>query len=146
MDNNFDFKQVPNGWVLCYISACNRKEECMRYQFCLSAPDKLTKTQCVLPTVLKKSECPHFMPIRIVKAAKGFHHIFDEVKEKHHAAMRVEMARYLGAGGSFYRYRNGEKLLMPEQQEWIRKMFQRYGYSEEVVFDDYEDVYRFYKK
>ena len=63
--------------------------------------------------------------------------------EKHHARMRAEISRYLGGGGTFYRYRNGETPLMPEQQEWIKQLFARYGYTEEVVFDEYKDVYRF---
>ena len=143
MDKSFNFKDVPYNWALCYIAECSRKAECMRYQMCASAPDDVTKNPCVLPTVLKKKACPHFHPIKVVRAAVGFHHIFDEVKEKHHAQMRAEMAGYLGAGGTFYRYRNGERLLMPEQQEWIERMFRRYGYTEEIRFDSYKDVYRF---
>lgn len=34
---------------------------------------------------------------------------------------------------------------MPEQQEWIKKIFRDFGYTEEIVFDDYKDVYRFCK-
>lgn len=134
---------MPFNWVLCYISECSRKEECMRYQVCLKAPDKVTRNICVLPTVMRRETCPYFHPIKIVRAAIGFRGIFHEVKERHHAAMRAEIAAYLGGGGTFYRYRNGNKPLMPEQQEWIRKLFRKYGYSEEVEFDDYEDLYRF---
>lgn len=25
MEKNFDFKQVPNGWALCFLDACDRK-------------------------------------------------------------------------------------------------------------------------
>ena len=143
MGKNFDFRQVPFNWALCYISECGRKEDCMRYQVCLSAPDGVTKNPCVLPTVMRKENCPHFHPIQVVRAAVGFQHIFAEVKEKHHASMRSEMAKYLGSGGTFYRYRNGERLLMPEQQEWIKNMFRRYGYTEEIEFDNYKNIYRF---
>ena len=143
MDKTFDFKGIPYGWAFCYISECSRKEECMRYQVCKIAPDDRTKNPCVLPTVMRAESCPHFHPVQVVRAAAGFRHIFAEVKEKHHASMRAKMASYLGSGGTFYRYRNGEKLLMPEQQEWIKKLFLRYGYTEEVVFDSYKDVYRF---
>ena len=101
---SFDFNQVPYNWALYYISECSRKEECMRYQVCKLAPIGLTRNNCVLPTVMNKKECPHFTPIQVVRAAVG------EVKEKHHAAMRRELAGYLGGGGTFYRYRNGERL------------------------------------
>lgn len=137
------YGDVPYGWALCYIKECTKKEECMRYQVCNIVPVGVTKNACVLPNVLRLSDCPHFHPIQVVRAAAGFRNIFSEVKEKHHASMRSEISHYLGSGGTFYRYRNGERLLMPEQQEWIKKLFLRYGYTEEVVFDEYKNVYRF---
>lgn len=143
MEKTFDFNQVPFEWTLCYVSECSRKDECLRYQVCQQAPESLTTNRCVLPTVLNKDTCPHFKPIHIVKAAVGFVHLFDEVKAKHRAKMHSELYEHLGGGGSYYRYRKGTRLLMPEQQEWIRNMFRRYGYTEEVVFDDYRNVYRF---
>ena len=138
-----DFSMVPYKWALCCLSECSLQEKCMRYQMCLLAPDDITTSFCVLPTVMKQEKCPYFHPIEIVHAAAGFRGIFSEVKERHHADMRAEMAEFLGGGGTFYRYRNGERLLMPEQQEWIKDMFRRYGYTEEIVFDEYKDVYRF---
>lgn len=144
MDKTFNYNQVPYGWTLCYIHECSRKDECMRYQVCKLAPKGVTKNSCVLPTVMQMDSCPHFHSIEVVHAAVGFRNIFSEVKEKHHASMRAELAGYLGGGGTFYRFRNGERLLMPEQQEWIAKMFRHYGYTEEVIFDDYKNVYRFH--
>ena len=142
MEKDFDFSQITYYWSLCYIAECSRKEECMRYQVQLLAPQEMTHHSCVLPTVMQKDECPHFHPIQKVRAAVGFRKIFAEVKEKDHAPMRYELAQYLGRGGSFYRYRNGERLLMPNQQEWIKNLFRRYGYTEEVCFDGYKEVYK----
>ena len=139
MDRDFDYNKLPNGWALCYLTECSRKEECMRYQACLSVP--YTRNQCVLPTVLRKVKCPYFHPIRKVRVTKGFRHIFKDVKERNHSAMRSRIANYLGRGGTYYRYRNGEKPLMPKQQEWIPQLFHRYGYTDEVVFDSHETVY-----
>lgn len=90
----FNFSQVLYNWALCYISECSLKEECMRYQVCKLAPDGLTRNNCVLPTVMNKKECPHFLLIQVVRAAVGFSRIFAEVKEQHHAAMRREIAGY----------------------------------------------------
>jgi hypothetical protein len=47
--------------------------------------------------------------------------------------MRAKIAEYLGGGGRYYRYRNGTKLLMPEQQQWIRNLFKRYGYLQVIA-------------
>ena len=139
MDKDFDYSKIPYNWAMCYLSECSRKDECLRYQVCLST--QCTKNQCVLPTALRKGECPYFHPIRKVRVAIGFRNIFSEVKERDHSAIRRKIANYLGRGGTYYRYRNGERELSPKQQEWIRQLFRRYGYTDEVVFDRYETIY-----
>lgn len=143
MEESMKFNDVPFGWALCCVNECTKKADCLRYQMCCKVPDGVTKSVCVLPNVLKLSDCPHFHPMKVERVALGFRNIFAEVKEKHHARMRAEISRYLGGGGTFYRYRNGETPLLPEQQEWIKQLFARYGYTEEVVFDEYKDMYRF---
>ena len=143
MNKSFDFSQVPDNWAICHLADCARCDECMRYQAFMAAPKNITQHQCVLPAALSKKSCPHFHPIEIVRAAKGFRHIFDEIKAKHQAEVRHRLIAYLGSESSYYRYRNGSRMLMPEQQEWIRKLLEHYGYTETLEFDAYEDVYRF---
>lgn len=143
LDENFNFSDVPEDWTLCYVSECGRRDECMRYQVQLKAPRKLTQCPCVLPTVLKGKSCPHFMPIRLVQAAAGFKDIFREVKAVDLPMMRERIKQYLGGNGTYYLYRNGKKLLMPEQQAWIRRFFKRCGYDENVEFEEYRNVYLF---
>lgn len=141
MDKDFDFKQIPHYWPLCYLSDCDRKEECMRYQACLQAPDKTLHRPCVLPTALKRTSCPSFHPIQKIRVAVGFRHIFNKVLAKDIAEMRSKMREYLGNKSAFYMYRKGKRQLTPRQQEWICQLFRRYGYTHEVVFDEYKYIY-----
>lgn len=143
MDNDFDFSQVPFNWPLCYISQCPRHSECLRYQAHQHAPRQMTTHPCVMPTVLEHDSCPHFHPIRKVRAAKGFRNIISELKEKDLHAIRVEMTIYLGSKTTYYKYKNGVKLLMPRQQEWVKRLLLRHGYTDEIRFDFYRDVYQF---
>ena len=143
MDKDLNFSMVPHGWALCYLGECKRKEECMRYQMGMLAPEDLTRTTCILPTVLKQKVCPHFHPIKKVRMAAGFQKMFDELKTKHQAVIRMKLNSYLGHGGTYYRYRNGDNLLTPEQQEWIKKLLRRYGYTEDDIFDSYREEYQF---
>ena len=143
MDKDFDFKQVPYGWAMCYVAACPRKDECLRYQVYLSSPKFCTMNNCVMPNALLKKTCPHFHPISKMRVAVGFRHIFNKVLANDIAAMRSELAAFLGCRATFYRYRRGDQPLNLRQQKWIQEMFRRYGYTDEVTFDKYEDVYVF---
>ena len=142
MDKDLNFGIVPHGWTLCFLGECKRKEECMRYQMCLLAPEETTRQTCVLPTVLRRKVCPHFHPIKKVRMAAGFEKICDEIKAKHEAAIKAKLMAYLGARSTYYRYRKGERSLTPEQQEWILKLLRRYGYTEGIEFDSYREEYQ----
>ena len=143
MDKDFNFSQVPRSWALCYVSECPRKEDCLRYQACLAAPPIKYFGKCVMPNALVQKECPMFRPIQKTQVALGFRHIFNDVKANDVAQMRAELAAYLGCVATFYRYRNGERPLNPRQQQWIKDMFRRHGYSDDVPFDEVKDVYLF---
>ena len=143
MDSDFNFKQVPRNWSLCYLSECPRHDECLRYQACLHAPDGRVYHRCILPSVLRRGDCQHFRPVEKVRAAVGFRNIFGKVLAKDITDMRKEMTAYLGSRATFFRYQRGDLLLLPAQQEWIQQMFRRYGYTDEVTFDGYRDMYVF---
>lgn len=143
MQNDFDFSQVPFNWPLCYLSQCPRHEECLRYEAHQHAPKQVTTHPCVMPTALEHNPCPHFHPIRKVRAAAGFSRLFAELKEKHLYDFRHSLTVYLGGETAYYRYKKGTRFLMPKQQEWIRQTLHRLGYTEEVQFDSYQDIYIF---
>ena len=146
IEQDFDFRQVPKTWALCYIGECKRKKECMRYQLQLLATDETYCRPCILPTVMRDGKaCQHFHPIEKVRAAAGFKKILTEVKEKHRASIRLKLISYLGPGGTFYRYRNGKSLLMPEQQKWIVNLLREYGYTDGIEFDGYKELYRYFR-
>ena len=75
--------------------------------------------------------------------AYGFKLLFKEVKQKDYTRLREQMKAYLGSHGAYYRYNRGEKLLNPEQQQWIVNLFRTYGYTENLTFEQYREVYDF---
>ncbi|MDY6033294.1 MAG: DUF6078 family protein, partial [Alloprevotella sp.] len=44
---------------------------------------------------------------------------------------------------SYYRYQRGERLLTPEQQQWILKLFASKGYTDQLLFEHYVESYDF---
>ena len=113
----------------------------MRHKTCQWMPAGVTHHSCVLPSAAAKKQCPHFHPVKKVRVATGFRNIFEDVKARDIAQMRSEMSAFLGSRATYYRYRNGEQPLNPRQQQWIVQLFRRYGYTHDLVFDDYKDMY-----
>lgn len=137
-------QNIPAGWAICFLTGCRRKQECLRYQAGLNLPDDVETREAVVPSVLKKERCPRFLKTETEHVAYGFTRIFYDVKSRHIADMRSAIRAYLGGRGTYYRYLHGEQALMPEQQQWIRRLFADYGYPGKVEFDRYEDQPRLY--
>ncbi len=136
----FYFGDLAPAWRYCFCEGCPRHEDCLRFQIGLLVPEDRTWGNAVFPTAYRKGECKFFKEIRRVRVAYGFSTLFDEVKHKEVATLRGRMMEYLGGRSTYYRYNSGEYKLTPEQQEWIQRLFVRYGYAEGVTFDHYGDV------
>lgn len=147
MENNnnisFNFSDVPTSWTLCFCEGCPRHAECLRYAAGQLVPDDLTWGNAVYPSAYRKGQCRHFKQMRVIHAAYGFRKLFTEVKQKDYTPLREKMKTYLGGHGTYYRFNRGDRLLTPEQQQWILKLFARYGYTEGLAFDHYRDVIDF---
>lgn len=139
----FNFDEVPRSWCFCFCEGCRKHDDCLRYQTGLLVPDSMTWGEAVFPTAHKKSDCPHFKPIRIIHAAYGFAPLFSNVKQKDYTPLREKLKAYLGGHGTYYRYNRGERLLTPEQQQSILNLFASYGYTEGLSFEHYRDVMDF---
>ena len=98
----------------------------------------------VYPTAKKGSQCKLYKEIRVINGAYGFKSLFSEVKQKDYTPLRDQIKDYLGGHGTFYRYNSGDKLLTPEQQQWILNLFDSYGYKkEDLAFEHYKDAIDF---
>ena len=139
----FNFAFVPPTWALCFNDSCPIKKTCMRYFVGKNLPADQTNGPSVYPNALQKESCRHFVEKRIIRAAWGFSQLFLNVKRVDDTPLRNEIKQYLGGHGTYYRYMHGECTLSPQQQQWILNLFRRYGYTENLAFDNYTDRYAF---
>ncbi len=96
----------------------------------------------VFPTMERgENGCRLFSNNTPQQMAWGFETLFSEVKSRDEHQLRNSIKAYLGGHSTYYRYHNGQRLLTPEQQEWIVRLFKQYGYTEKLVFDHYTYVY-----
>lgn len=140
----FKFKEVPKDWALCFRSECMFRENCQRWIAGTYAPKTLTLRMCVTPQCVRQdAPCRFYFKAEPLLMARGFGEIFRNVRHGDYRQMKDRLMAYLGSERIYYYYKNGTKLLSPTQQEWIRQLFKRYGYSEEVEFNEFEELYDF---
>ena len=140
---NFNWKDVPEGWALCFNSECPLHEHCLRWQAAQLAPPELTVTRCVTPRALTGDRCVHFASMEPQTVAYGFSTIYQRVLKSDFTPLRKTMTQHLQGKRYYYEYMRGERALSPEQQQWIRQLFVRYGYGDSVVFDRYQEAFDF---
>ena len=136
-----NFNNIPEWWALCPGYDCPRKEGCLRHLACTQAPAEVKKWRCVLPNVLDNGECEFFREAEKVMMAKGLNAIYNNVSSKQaRSSIRKHLTDFLGSKGTYYRYKDGERLINPNLQQEIREIVHFYAPGTEVGFDEtYED-------
>ena len=135
--------QIPPSYPRCFQSDCPKADTCMRLLASKYIPEGQVRGDAVYPTARKGSNCQMYKQTRVIRAAYGFSALFAEVKKKDDTPLRDRIKTYLGGNTTYYRYHHGERLLTPEQQQWIINLFRCKGYTEELHFDAYRDMYDF---
>ena len=78
-----------------------------------------------------------------MRGAYGFNSMLNDLKRKDEELLRGMITDYLGSNTTYYKFNRGEKLLTPEQQEWILNLFHKNGYTGEKEFEGYRYIYDF---
>lgn len=142
-DIPFDSTRIPASFARCFQGDCPKAGACVRFLAGKHVPAGKLSGPAVYPTARRGDDCELYKPTRVIRAAYGFTALFAEVKRKDDTPLRDRLKAYLGGNTTYYRYHHGERLLTPEQQEWIVNLFRRHGYTENLRFDAYRDMYDF---
>ena len=140
---NLNWKDVPNGWALCFNNECPQHETCLRWHAGLLAPQEMTVARCITPRALTGKECACFASMDPQRFAYGFSTIYDRVLKSDFTPLRKTMTQHLQGKRYYYEYLRGERPLSPGQQQWIRNLFEQFGYGDCVVFDRFQESYDF---
>ena len=135
--------QIPPSFSPCFLNECPKTDTCLRFLAGKHIPDDKLGGLAIYPTILKKDTCPCYKAIRVIHAAYGFNTLFKDIKLKDDPPLRNRIKAHVGGRSAYDRYHRGELLLTPEQQTWIIDLFRHYGYTENLHFDGYRDVYDF---
>ena len=141
-----DFNDIPERWAVCLNDKCPKAGECLRCMAYKEMPKTVTRWMCVMPSALQDGECKYFVKEEKIRMARGFRSLFDGMNSRDaRHDLRLKLSEYFGSTGSFYRYKDGKRLLTPLQQQEIKKLIEQYGYNTESVFDEFVISYEFKK-
>ncbi len=142
MKEDFDYNQVPKNYLHCLYTQCSRSKECLRFRVASRVPPDVEVISVVNRTYVagKEEKCPYFRHTRLVCFALGITRIFDNLP--HTQALKINRILYnYFQRNMYYRIRNKQRLISPEEQSFIREVFRKEGISEEPVFDEYKYEY-----
>jgi len=141
MEKNFNYKDIPKVYTHCFNAECKRSAECLRFLVANHADRETPHFSVMNPAyVAGQEECAYFHEARKARLALGITRLFDNLP--HAKAKKIKSVMYSHFGRSrYYRILNKHRLIKPEEQEYIRKVFLMEGVDEEVEFDSYVEQY-----
>lgn len=134
-NEHFDFKNVPDWYVMCFNNNCPMRENCLRFLAGSHVPEEIEAVRCVTFSTLKDGQCRWLDAKKKAVNAIGFSRLFQNVLKKDFTPMREAITKYLHGPKAYYEYKRGERQLTPQQQQWIKNLVKSYGYDWEVPFD-----------
>lgn len=136
------YKAVPYGFAYCLNEQCKHSMKCLRYLVSKELTPERTVFSIVNPacTTPQADSCPFFKADKTDRYALGISHLLDDLP--HLKAIAIERAIHAHfSKGTFYRIRNKERLINPDEQNIIRHIFTQHGISTEPIFDEYIEQY-----
>ena len=119
------------------------RAQCARHQAYERAQEdeRAHYTTANLGAIRREGSCSLYEEGRRQRLAWGISRLYDELRAPDARWIRQVLQSYLGRG-VYYHVRQLRRALTPEEQEYIRELFDERGYTDlPLVFDRYEEVY-----
>jgi hypothetical protein len=140
----FYYEKIPDWWALCPNRDCEMAATCLRHQVCMQVPQKYKLWTCVLPNAIEDGKCRFYQKAEKVTMAQGIAAVYKNVQSREaRSLIRYALTAHLGSKGTYYRYKNGERLINPQMQQEIIDIVHRYAPGVEVSFDKTFEDYDF---
>lgn len=126
----------PVAFSLCINSACKMAEACLRYRAYreMSGPHRASITIVHPDDATGDEHCARYYDAAPVRIAYGMKSALAALPHGNVAAARSELIALFGER-TFYKKRNGERALSPDEQEAVTEILVRYGAEAPLQFD-----------
>ena len=138
MKDHLIYKDMPANYLHCYNESCELAETCLHQIVARLGISTNSIVKTVNPKYNHGAACRYYRSNEPVRMAYGMSHTYDDVLAADIVPLRRAINSHFG-NGMYYKRRNGEKAITPDEQEYISRVFRNHGYPEGASFDRYED-------
>jgi hypothetical protein len=137
-------RERSRHYLLCYNATCPRKDHCLHWLVGQWASDDTLYATVVNPyrKDVVDGTCADFCSNVKVKMARGMLNFYENIPEGKAKAIRSDLIATFNKT-LYFKWRNGEKPITPEQQAQIASICRANGWTEPLVYDAYYDEYQF---
>lgn len=137
------YSLAPQDWAICFQHDCLLSDNCLRHAIAQLAPPGLTHHTTVLPAARQDDHCRLFATKEPVRIARGMKRLLVSRSTGLASTIRKGLFDIFGSRSQYYRYRDGEYDISPEQQARVISHLQIFGYQNDEPFDNYNEQYYF---
>ena len=142
MNPNFNYNSVPYNFAYCFSDKCEHNAKCLRYQIAVHIPAEYGVISVINPLYRKPEgcDCPYFKVDQLKQFALGITHLLDKIPHSEAIVIKQQMIDHFQRS-TYYRYWRKERLISPDEQEYIYQLFLKHGITNKPVFDEYVEQY-----
>ena len=129
---DIDFSSMPKGYKLCFNDKCLLAKKCLRHIAIDKFKDLAEVFQVINHFKFEGVSCKYFACSDNVIIAYGMKSVFENILVSDAKKIRIELIKLFGQA-EFYRRKNAEKPISPDEQEQIANIFANFGYT--ISFD-----------
>jgi hypothetical protein len=137
-------RERSRHYLLCYNATCPRKDHCLHWLVGQWASDDTLYATVVNPyrKDVVAGTCTDYCSNAKVKMARGMLNFYENIPEGKAKAIRSDLIATFNKT-LYFKWRNGEKPITPEQQAQIASICRANGWTEPPVYDAYYEEYQF---
>lgn len=129
------YSLAPHDWAICFQHDCPLAGGCLRHAIAALMPASVTHHHTVLPAARDGEQCSLFATAEPVRLARGMKRLIPRIYSEKVTELRHGLYAIFGSTSSYYRYRDGDYDITPEQQARIAALFRKHGIIAEAVYD-----------
>lgn len=131
------FAEKAEKYLVCNNDECTKADNCLRRLLA----DYVPPTRRIIESVntryvlARKGKCEYFRPAEPITAYKGMTTFYNQIPEQKARMIRYTLVNHFG-NSTYYRLRNGERLITPDILRFIQNVCTANEWTGPLHFDE----------